>query len=64
VKVSCWVIVSECIVGGHIFEELADLSIEEALEFFVIELRVDEDGADVGFRCIGKVLQPRFSIWA
>ena len=51
-------IVGESIIDRHVFEEPADVSVEEALDFLVIELRIDKDGANVSFRYVREVLQP------
>ena len=57
-----WMIVGEGIVDRHVFKEPTDVSVEEALDFLVIELRVDEHGADVSFRYVREVLQLYVSI--
>lgn len=48
-----WMVVGKGVVDGHVFEEPADVGVEEALDFCVVELGVDEDGADVGFDYVG-----------
>lgn len=55
-------IVGKGIVDRHVFKEPPDVSVEEALDFLVIELRVDEHGADVSFRYVREVLQLYVSI--
>ena len=42
-------IVCKCIIYAHVLEEPADVRVEEALDFFIVELGVDENGAQVGF---------------
>ena len=42
-------IVGKGVVDGHVFEKPSDVGVEEALDFFVVEFRVHEEGADVGF---------------
>lgn len=49
-------VVGEGVVDGHVFEEPADVGVEEAFDFFVVELGVDEDGADVSFDYVGQAL--------
>jgi len=39
--------VGKGIVDGHVFEEPANMGLEEAFDFFEVELGVDEDGTDV-----------------
>ena len=46
-------VVGKGVVDGHVFEKPADVVVEEALDFSVVELGVDEDGADVGFDDVG-----------
>lgn len=50
------VIVSKGIVDGHVLEEPADVVIEEAFDFGVVELRVDEDGTEISFYNVGEAL--------
>jgi len=47
-----WMIIRKGIVDGHVFEEPSDMRVEEALDFFVIELGVHKHSADVGFNYI------------
>ena len=55
-------VVCEGVVDGHVFEEPADMLVEEAFDFCEVVLRVDEDGADVGFHDVGESLVSRVSI--
>jgi len=41
--------VGKSIIDSHIFKEALDVLIKEALHFAIIEVRVDEDGPNVGF---------------
>ena len=50
-------IVCESIIDTHIFEKPANVSIEEAFNFLVVELRVDENSTYVRFYDIGKTLR-------
>lgn len=49
-------IVGEFVVDGHVFEEPADVVVEEALDFFEVELRVYENSTNVRFDNVGKGL--------
>lgn len=40
-------IVSEGIINFHVFKKPSDVLVEEALNFSVIELRINKEGADV-----------------
>lgn len=51
-----WVVIGEGVVDGHVFEEPADVLVEEAFDFCEVVFRVDEDGADVGFDDVGESL--------
>lgn len=46
-------IVGKGVVDGHVFEEPSDVGVEEALNFSVVELGVDKNGADVGLDHVG-----------
>lgn len=50
-------VIGKGIVDAHILEEPSDMGIKETLNFFKVELRVDEDCPNVGFNYIGKALQ-------
>ena len=55
-EVDCGVIVGEGVVNGHVVEERFHVRVEEGLDVGVVEGRVDEDGADVGFHYIWEAL--------
>ena len=45
----CRVVVGKSVVNSHVFEEALDVLIKEALDFAVVEVRIDEDRSNVGF---------------
>ncbi len=49
-------VVGKSIVNSHIFEEALDVLVKEALHFAVVEVRVDENRANVGFENIRQAL--------
>lgn len=49
-------VVSECIVDGHVFEEPAHVLLEKPFDLAVTVFRIDKEGANVGFDYIGKRL--------
>lgn len=52
-------VVCKSIVNGHFFEEPTDMLVEEPLNFIVVVLGVDKDGANVGFDDIREGLNSR-----
>lgn len=50
-------VIGKGIVDGHILKEPLDMGIKETLDFFKVELRVNEDCPNVSFNYIGKALQ-------
>ena len=51
------VVIGKGIVDAHILKEPSDVVIKETLNFFEVELRVDEYCPNVSFNYIGKALQ-------
>lgn len=46
------VVVGKGVINTHVLEKPADMGVEESLNFFVVELGVDEYGTYVGFEYI------------
>lgn len=48
------VIVGKGVVDGHVFEEATDMVMKKAFDHRKVEVRVDEEGAEIGFDGVGE----------
>lgn len=49
--------VRKSVINAHVLKKPADMSLEESLDFFKVELRVDEYCAKVSFENVGETLR-------
>ena len=52
----CGVVIRKGVIDGHVFEVPLDMGMEETLDFFIIELGVDEYSSNVGLDNVRQAL--------